>query len=228
MASTTPGEIRLQALRRVMHETGRALIHDLRGGLNMAKLGIELLAANGDGPALDAETRTSAEGSMRRGIEAAAADAAALHRVLVEATAPVMQPWRDAVRWALEAAAPVARRRGLDVRISGSAGDLPAATAPPDTALLLAWCLIETWLDAPRRATVTLSLDAAPGLDLTWPAVAGAERGQACVRAVAALADALGVAEHLQIDERIDARCLCGPLVRPVAGSPGAEPRLDG
>ena len=142
----------LVACRRLIHEAGRARIHDLRGSLNMAALGAELIADDGHGP--DDSAHARAARSIKRGVTEASDDLRGLHSLIIETTDPGARSFADAADWALEAAGPVGRRRGLTVEVAAPLGRLPAMAMPDGFSVMLAWCLIEAFLAAPRRSRV--------------------------------------------------------------------------
>lgn len=197
----------LVACRRLIHEAGRARIHDLRGSLNMAALGAELIADDGDGPEDPAHARAAR--SIKRGVTAASDDVRGLHTLIIETTDPAARSLADAADWALEAAGPVGRRHGLTVEIAAPLGRLPATPVPDGFSVVLAWCLIEAFLDAPRRSRVLVKPrdgdDA--GLVVEWTASAE-DRQPAVRRAGEALSSLLDGRGRVALDAGGDRRRL--------------------
>jgi hypothetical protein len=181
------------ACRRLLQEAGRARIHDLRGGLNMAALGVELLA---DRTSLDVPGETGlqrAAGSVRRGVTSASVEVTGLHALIVETSEPACRSLADAARWALDAAEPVARRRAIDLVVPGPLAKLPEVRTPDRFAVVLAWLLVEVFVAMPRRSACLIDAGDgdSPGLTVEWPAPADADPS-GCTQASDALAALVG------------------------------------
>jgi hypothetical protein len=202
-------EVVLMASRRVLAEAGRALIHDLRGDLNLATLGAALLAEPGDPDPIRVGGRGAAE-SVTRGLSAASTGVAGLHALLGETTAPVMRTLAEAAPWALRVIEPVARRRGIELGLSGSLDRSALVPVPDGFSVVLAWCLVEVVLAVPLRSVCQIVSfgGEAPGLAVTW--VDAGDVSQTAARAIDALSSIVsgcGDVDVHVVDGRRSLRC---------------------
>jgi hypothetical protein len=104
---------------RVLLESGRARVHNLRNSLNAVALGVELL---GDGPGREG----GRVDSIRQQLREATTEIEALQALLLEAADPNIQTLPDAAAWAVRMAEPVARRRAVGLSIPLPLDTLPA------------------------------------------------------------------------------------------------------
>jgi hypothetical protein len=171
-----------EASRRLLREVGRARMHNLRGNLNMAALGLELIE---DGEDAD---RTA---PVRRAVDEAGRNVTGLDGLILETTEPARRRLPDAAAWAIETAAPVADRRALDVTVPTPVSGLPAIDLPEGASTVIGYVLVEAYLDAARRSSCVF--DIAPGgadgfvVDWTPETDAGGPGPEAARQALAAL-----------------------------------------
>jgi hypothetical protein len=219
----------LVASQRLLREAGRARMHDLRGNLNMASLGAELLSDPED-DADDDTASARAIQSVQRAVEHASEDVTALHALIVEATEPTARPLSDAAAWAVDAAKPVARRRNLEVAMPSPIDGLARIDAPTGLSVVLAYALVEAYLEATRRSTCLMDAGTLGSSTLTveWTPAPEADRGpvETASETLRALLNGRGRVS-LELDaERRRLVCAFHPITgdsrRPV---PGGRPR---
>jgi hypothetical protein len=165
-----PADLWWHACRRLLHEAGRARAHDLRDGLNVASLAAELLADPSTRDRGLSEASTRAGVSIRRGIGVADQEVAGLQTLILEVTEPHAVTWSAATSWALAAASPIARRRGLEVNHRGDVDDLEPLLVPAGLSVVFGALLVVIYLDAPRRSAVLVEVRADPEacVALSW------------------------------------------------------------
>lgn len=178
---TVSAALWITASRRLLREVGRARMHDLRSNLNLATLGLELLD--------DDSNETS---SIRRAVGGAEQNVAGLDALILETTEPAVRRLPDALGWAIEATAPVANRRGLEVSPPAQAADLAAIELPRGAGAILGYALVEVYLDAGRQSAcrITPGDGDGPGVTVEWTPAEG-ESGQGPDDARAALEELL-------------------------------------
>jgi hypothetical protein len=138
---------------RVLLESGRARVHNLRNSLNAVALGVELL---GDGAGRDGGDPTRVD-SIRQQLHEATTEIEALQALLLEAAAPNIQTLPDAAAWAVRMAEPVARRRSVGLSIPMPLDTLPALPVTEGFSATLGELLIAACQASERGAKCTVS-----------------------------------------------------------------------
>jgi hypothetical protein len=151
---------------RVLLESGRARVHNLRNSLNAVALGVELL---GDGRGREGGEATRLD-NIRQQLREATTEIEALQALLLEAAAPNIQTLPDAAAWAVRMAEPVARRRSVGLAVPMPLDTLPALPVTEGFSVTLGELLITACQTSNRGAkcTVVGRLDEDVELAVEW------------------------------------------------------------
>ncbi len=140
---------------RLLDETCRARLHDLRASLNGLSVGLEVvrMATAGQVGADEAAAAARMADGMGRDLSAAVASIEGLERIVTAAPPGSHVELREAVDWAVTVTGPVLRRRRM--RLSPPA-TLPAQPADARTGVAIGLALVETAGVAPPDTELAL------------------------------------------------------------------------
>jgi hypothetical protein len=160
------------ACQRVLSESGRARLHDVRAALNSVAVSAEVLhMASASPDALPGSVAGQMLQTIRHDLATAAAELLALEALLTQTAAPAPGRWPQAVEWAFAMTEPVARRRQI-VLVPPSS--VPPVEADTRAGLCLALALVEASADAAAGSRCVMrALPEPPSLTLEWIAPRG-------------------------------------------------------
>ena len=146
---------------RVLFESGRARVHNLRNSLNAVALGVELL---GDDGRAGGESRIE---HIRQQIGEAANEIEALQTLILEAAQPRIQTLPEAALWAAKMAEPVAKRKAIVMTVSPDVHQLPAIAVPEGFSVAVGELLLTACLASSRGAQCLVTGQTIDPVDLT-------------------------------------------------------------
>lgn len=145
---------------RVLLESGRARVHNLRNALNAVALGVELLGDHGR----NGENRVD---HIRQQIGEAASEIEALQTLILEAAQPRIQTLPEAALWAAKMAEPVAKRKAIVMTVSPDVQHLPAIAVPEGLSVAIGELLLTACLASARGAQCLVTGQTVDPVDLT-------------------------------------------------------------